>query len=244
MLLGLAVPVVAAAAPEEIQVYLDDKEGPGKTSVDWHNNLAVSGRSTPDYPGERPPAHVYRLTPELNVGWTDTLELGLYVLTSRDPGGDWHGDGAKVRLKYIAPHDTSQGLYGGLNLEVGKSALAVQPLPWEGELKGILGWRNRQWTLGVNLNLDGSLDRKGGPVTADLDVKVSRVLTEKTQIGVESYNELGPLSHLQSAGRNSKTLFAVVDTDVAGFDLNAGLGRGLTTESDRWTLKFILSTPF
>jgi hypothetical protein len=41
--------------------------------------------------------------------------------------------------------------------------------------------------------------------------------------------------------RNSETLYAVLDTDLGkSMDLNAGIGRGLTTVSDRWIIKFIL----
>ena len=235
---------MAHAAPEEIQVYLDDKEDPGKFSVDWHNNDVLSGRSVPAYPGEQPPAGTYRLTPELNFGLTDTLELGLYLLSSHDAQGTWHGDGAKARIKYIAPHDKDQGLFWGLNLELGRSSLAVDPKPWNAEVKGILGLHAGPWTLATNLNVDGSLNPKGGPLTAELDFKANYALTAKTQAGLESYNELGPLSHFSALSRNSKTLFAVVDTELAGLALNAGIGRGLTTDSDRWTLKFILNTPF
>ncbi|MBV8604345.1 MAG: hypothetical protein JO224_06625 [Pelomonas sp.] len=244
MLLALGAVAGAGAAPEEIQVYLDDKEAPGGISVDWHNNYVLSGRSSPAYPGEQPPAEVYRLTPELNVGLTDTLEYGLYVLTSRNREGDWHANGVKMRLKYIAPHDEKQGLFWGVNIEAGKSDLAIEPYPWNAELKGIVGTHSGPWTFGLNLNLDSSLDRHAGPVDADIDIKVNYALTAKTQLGVESYNELGPLSHFDAWSRNGKTIFAVVDTEVAGLALDAGLGRGTNGNSDRWTLKFILNTPF
>jgi hypothetical protein len=63
-------------------------------------------------------------------------------------------------------------------------------------------------------------------------------------LGFESYNELGPLSGLQSLQRNSKSLYAVIDHDFGGFDLNAGVGRGLTSDADRWAAKFIIGTHF
>ncbi len=39
------------AAPEKIQVYLDDATAPGKFGLDLHNNLTLSGSREPDYPG-------------------------------------------------------------------------------------------------------------------------------------------------------------------------------------------------
>ena len=236
-------PSIANAASEEIQVYLDDKEAAGDVSLDWHNNYVFSGRSTPEYFGQRPPEHVYRLTPELNIGLSDTLELGVYVLTSRDTEGGLNGDGGKVRLKYIAPHD-SEGMFWGVNLEVGNQTLAVAPKPWNAELKGILGWHLGPWTIGTNLNADCALGEGGGPVTAELDIKANYAIREKTQIGLESYNELGPLGHFQSLGSNNKTLYAVIDTEVGGYGVNAGIGRGINAVSDQWILKFIVNTKF
>ena len=122
-------PTVAHAAPEEIQVYLDDKEDPGKVSVDLHNNDSLAGRKTADYSGERHPDHVYRLTPEFNFRLTDTLEEGAYLLTNLPATGDAIVDGAKLRLKYIAPHDSTAGPFWGLNLEMGRIRMADSPLP-------------------------------------------------------------------------------------------------------------------
>jgi hypothetical protein len=101
----------AHAAPEEIEVYLHDMKEPGKWSVDVHNSYVFSGRRTPDYPGVQPPGKVYRLTPEFTYGLTPQLELGLYVLTTRSAQGDFHADGGKPRLKYIAPHNADAGFF-------------------------------------------------------------------------------------------------------------------------------------
>lgn len=242
-LIGCLCSFGALAASEEIQVYLDDKEEAGQLSVDWHNNYVISGRSNPQYLGEQAPDRVYRLTPELNYGLTDTLELGLYLLSALDHQGNLTGEGAKVRLKYIAPHE-EEGLFWGLNLEVGEQATRVSQNPWHGELKGIMGLHDGRWTLGSNLNIDTSLDAHPGSPTADLDFKINYRIVEKTQLGLESYNELGAIHPLDSLNQNSKTLFAVVDTEAMGMDLNAGVGKGLTHASDRWTLKFILGTKF
>ena len=239
---GMAPP--AMAAPEEIQVYLDDLSEPGKFGVDVHNNYVFSGSSKPSYRGEQPPAHVYRLTPEFYYGLTDTLELGLYVLGTRAAHSDPSVVGGKFRIKYIAPHDKEQGFFWGANLEVGRTNLRVSPTPWNAELKGIFGYRTGPWTLAVNPNFDWSISRGGGPVTFDVDAKVAYAINAKTQIGFETYNELGPLRNLDSLSKNSKTLYAVVDHDFGGFDLNLGIGKGITKEADKWTLKFIVGTHF
>ena len=69
-------------------------------------------------------------------------------------------------------------------------------------------------------------------------------LDAKTQVSVESYNELGALKRVSASGQNGRTVFAVVDKDFGAVDLNAGVGRGLTGVADRWILKFIVGTSF
>ena len=236
---------VAIAAPEEIQVYMDDMSEPGQFGTDVHNNFVISGSGTPDYTGAQPPAHVYRLTPEFYYGISDTLELGLYVLTTTSPGNAPNYDGAKVRLKYIAKHDETKGAFWGANLEIGKTTLRVSQAPWNAELKGIYGYRGDRWTFAVNSNFDWSLSGSvNSPVSLDIDTKLAYKTDQGYQVGIESYNELGPLSNLGHLNQQSQTLFAVVDTQVGKFDVNAGIGRGLTPTSDRWLLKFIVGVHY
>ena len=91
-------------------------------------------------------------------------------------------------------------------------------------------------------NLDWTATRAfGGPVSLDVDTKLAYRTAGGYQLGFESYNELGPPNDLGHFSRLSETLYAVLDTDLGKkFDLNAGIGRGLTPASDRWIIKFIL----
>jgi hypothetical protein len=236
----------AWAAPEEIQVYIDDLVGTGKFGTDVHNNYVVSGSGTPDYPGAEAPLHVYRLTPEFYYGLSSTLELGLYTLTTTQPGRSPTFDGPKLRVKFIAPHDESQGAFWGANLEIGDTSVRVSPEPWGTELKGIYGYRWSRWLFAMNTNFDWTSTRVfGGQASLDVDTKLAYTTDGGYQLGFESYNEFGPLSDLGHLNRNSETLYAVLDTDLGkSMDLNAGIGRGLTTVSDRWIIKFILGFHF
>lgn len=241
---GVAAALPVVAAPEEIQVYEDDLTQIGGFGVDVHNNLVLSGPNTLAYPGAQPADHVYRLTPEFYYGLSDTLELGLYLLTTRPAGGGVQYDGAKLRVKFIAPHDEQSGPFWGANLEVGRTDRRVAEVPWNIELKGIYGYRNGLWTFAVNPNLDTALGPKGGPVSLDVDFKIAYTVAQRTQLGIESYDEYGPLAKLSALDREYKALFLAVDRDFGSFDLNAGVGRGLTAQTDRWILKFIVGTHF
>lgn len=235
------ISVTAQGAPEEIQVYMDDLTKPGSFGMDVHNSYVLSGSGTPDYAGAQPPNHVYRLTPELYYGVSDNLELGLYLLTTTIPGNPPNYDGEKLRFKYVPPHDESQGSFWGANFEIGKTSLRVSQAKTNAEFKGIYGYRSGPWTFAVNPNFDWSLSGPvSSPVSLDVDTKVAYKTKGGYQIGLESYNELGPLSNLGHLNQLSETLFAVIDTEVGKFDLNAGIGRGLTPASDRWLVKFIV----
>ena len=240
----LSVSPRSHAAAEEIQVYLDDLSAPGQFGLDVHNNDVFSGDKSPSYPGEQPPFHVYRLTPEFYYGLSDTLELGAYLLSTRDPAGAVHFDGEKLRLKFIAPHDEKAGLFWGANLEVGRSDLRVAERPWNAELKGILGYRTGPWLLAVNPNLDWSLSAHGGPATTEVDLKIAYELRPGTQIGVETYDELGPVTAPSSLHANSHVPYLAYDGDFGRFDVNVGIGHGLTGASDQWVFKFIIGTHF
>jgi hypothetical protein len=232
------------AAPEEIQVYLDDTVERGHVGLDVHQNYALSGLTEPEYLGQRPANHVYRLTPEFYYGVATDLELGVYVLSTLDRENRAAVDGAKVRLKYVAPHDEASGGFWGLNLEVGKSARTLEEHPWNYELKGIAGYRAGRYTVAANLNLDAALGSNAGPTTMDLDTRFAVRLRGKTEAAIELYDALGPVKHLGHLSAQSHTVYAVLDTDVGPLDLEIGLGRGLTSSADGWVAKLITGVRF
>ncbi|MBS0393123.1 MAG: hypothetical protein JSR54_00785 [Proteobacteria bacterium] len=243
LLLALGA-VAAEAAPEEIQVYLDDMTAPGHVGLDVHNNFAADSSPLPAYPGARPDEHVYRLTPEFYYGLTPSLELGAYVLSAYDRGHAAHVDGAKLRVKYVAPHDESQGAFWGVNVELGRSDRAVAEQPWNYEVKGIWGDRIGRWLVAINLNADASLSPHGGPATLESDAKFAYGVSRDTQVGLEAYCELGTLRSPGGLSGRSEMLYAAVDSTFKRLDLNAGIGRGLTTGSDGWVFKAIVGFHF
>jgi hypothetical protein len=235
----------AAAAPEEIQVYLDDMTKPGNFGEDFHNSFVCSGSTLSAYPGALPDEHMYRFTPEFYYGLSDTLEIGLYVLTTTAPGGVPNFDGNKLRLKYIAPHDDAEGVFWGANFEIGETSLRVAEDPWNAEAKGIVGYRSGNWLVAANLNLDWGVSGPVNiPVSLDIDIKLAYKAGADYRLGFETYSEIGPLKSLGRLDQRSQMLYGVLDADIGKFDLNAGIGRGLTAQSDRWVIKFIVGMHF
>lgn len=233
----------AAAAPEEIQVYMNEMGKPGEFGLDVHANYVLSGAREPDYPGAQLSRHSLRVTPEFSYGLSPSLELGAYVLASRDGDGRYDIGGEKLRLKFI-PTPPDGPLFYGANLEIGRVGRRFDENPWNGELKGILGYRGSRWTAAVNVNIDFKVSGPApAPTTIGLASKLGYAISGKTTAGLESYNELGEARRLGNVGRRPHTTYAVVDTSMKGWDLNLGIGRGNRQASDRWVLKAIIGVP-
>jgi hypothetical protein len=62
------------------------------------------------------------------------------------------------------------------------------------------------------------------------------------QVGIEYYTDLGPLQHFLPLKEQEHNLYGVVDFKVGDWDVNFGIGRGLTPGSDRWMTKLIVGT--
>jgi hypothetical protein len=241
---SLLAPAVARAAPEEIQVYLDEINRPGELGLDVHINHVLSGDGTPDYPGAESSLHRLRVTPEFSFGLTNTLELGAYLpLATVARDGVVRVDGFKFRLKYLAPYKDT-GLYWGANLELGKVSRRLDINPYNGELKLIGGWRNGRWIVGFNGNIDFVVSGpQHDPVTFELASKLGYKVAPGLTLGVESYNGAGPLRSLGHFGSSEQTTFLAIDTHLGRFDINAGLGAGYGANTDATVLKFTIGVP-
>lgn len=245
--LALAMVVTAPqafATDEEIQVYMDEIGQVRKLSLDMHVNHALDGRRFASFPGEQISDGRTRITPEFGYALSGNWELGAYLpLANVDRDGALSIDGVKLRLKYIAPHEP-QGLFWGANLEVGYVNDSLDQNPWNGELKGILGWRSDRWTLAANANfgfkVSGSVD---APADFGIATKASYSLDDTTSIGLENYNSFGPVEHMTAFDRNDQEVFAVVDKTFGGWDLNFGVGWGYGDPEDNFIVKAIIGIP-
>jgi len=235
----------ARAAPEEIQVYMNEMDVPGEFGLDLHNNYVLSGSPSPEYPGAQASVHRYRLTPEFSYGLTPAIDLGAYLplLTLTDQG-KLSAEGIKFRVKYIAAKSFAENTWWGLNFEVGKVSHALDINPWNAELKAIVGGRFGKWLLATNVNVDFVVSGpQPGPVTLDVDAKVAYSVSVKTRLGVETYSGLGPLSRLGRLRGEDQVIYVVADTSMGKWDLDVGLGRGFGASQDSWVFKAIVGVP-
>ena len=243
--IGLLGAATARAAPEEIQVYMNEMDAPGEVGLDLHNNYVLSGSSELDYPGAQGSLHRYRLTPEFSYGLTPTIDLGAYLplLTVAD-GNGLSAEGIKFRIKYIPAKSFAENTWWGFNFEVGKVSHALDINPWNAELKSIIGGRHGKWLLAANANVDFVVSGpQPGPVTLDVDAKIAYSVSPGTQLGVETYSGLGALSRLGNLRNEDQAIYVVADTSIGKWDLDVGLGRGFGASRDSWVFKAIVGVP-
>lgn len=233
----------AFAASDEIQVYTDDINAPGERGLEVHTNYVTKGRKEADYPGERPPHGVLRMTPEFSWGLAEHWDMGLYLPLSYSDAGSFTLDGAKFRIKTL--YNTGN-VYYGANLEVGYSPRRVAENYWNSELRGIIGAKSGDWQVTVNPVLGWDMSGGGGNTTPDFDLafKVAREVAQGWALGVEHYAELGKADHIHAWRESGQSTYAVVDYEGKGWEINFGVGHGWTDTADKTTIKAIFTIPF
>ena len=244
----LAAGVARAELQDEIQVYTDDINRPGAFGLELHINTTPSGRSTPDYPGEVPPLHRLRITPEFSYGLSRDWEAGLYIPAARMPNGEVEIAGAKLRLKWLPVRgdDTQGGWFAGANTELSRLAKKYSESRWSTELRIMLGYRAADWLVGFNpvLGWDLSDGLNDGKPDVSFGLKANHDVVEGIALGAEYYAGVGKISEHLPANAQDHRLYLVVDVDRKPWVFNFGVGRGLTAAADRWTVKLIAELPF
>jgi hypothetical protein len=237
-------PAGVVAAPEEIQVYTDDINAPGEFGLEMHINYVVDGLRAPSYAGQLPTRHVLQVTPEFSYGFAKNWDAGLYLLSAIAPDGNFYGNGAKLRVKYVAP--ASGPIFWGLNMELGRTSRRVTESNVNVEVRPIIGWRSDKWLVSFNPII-------GAAVTGDVSrepsfspaLKVARSVGEGVQLGFEHYADLGGIHHIPAFNQQDHTFYGVVDIERKGFDLNFGIGRAVTGgTAEKWVAKMIVGIPF
>lgn len=246
--LALAPCVALAALSDEIQVYTDDINAPREFGLELHVNTTPSGRSVPDYPGEAAPAHGVRVTPEFSYGLTPAWEAGLYIPTNLDRSGSYQVAGAKLRLKWlpVRPAENSSGWFLGANGELSHVQKKFSESPSSFELRVMAGHRSEDWLFAMNPVFGWSLSsgyRAGTPDFA-LSFKAARTVREGLAVGLEHYAELGTTRKLLPSNEQQHTLYAALDLDTKLVAVNFGIGRGLNSTTDKWTVKAIFGFSF
>jgi hypothetical protein len=237
----LLLPRSALAQADEIQVYNGGLAAPGIFNLTWHNNFTPSGVSEPAFPGAVVADRSWNGVPEWAYGVTSWFEAGLYMpLYTRDKSSGWGLDGAKLRLLFAVPGADDRRFFYGANFELSYNAKRWDQRRFTSEIRPIIGWHLEPIDIIVNPIVDTAYDGLKNlrfvPAT-----RVAYNISHVWAVAAEEYDDFGPLRGFYAPRDQVHQLYAVVDRTGGIFDIEVGLGFGLTEASDRLTLKLILS---
>jgi hypothetical protein len=239
----LALIANVARADDEIQIYNAQIAAVGQWTIEQHLNYTISGGKEPDFPGGLIPNHALNGTPELAYGITDWWEVGFYAPFAVSGSGAFLSNGAKIRNLFVVPHAAEQKFFYGINFELSYETPAFSQTHYALEIRPIIGVRNKDWEFIVNPIVDVGFGALG---EADFlpAARLARNLGEDRFLGVEYYTDLGKIGDFLPLQQQRQQIFGVTDFKLGGFDIELGLGYGLTPGSDRLVAKAILGYDF
>jgi hypothetical protein len=230
----------------EIQVYGSELVEPAHTMVELHSNFTFEGsKSTSD--GTYPTRHQLHETVEITHGFTDWFETGFYIFTSEQNGYgiDWVGDHIRPRISVPKRWNWPLGL--SLSQEIGYQRRQYSPDTWTYELRPIIDRQVGRWYFDFNPAFDRSLhglNTSQGFVFSP-NVKVSYDFTSKVTGGIEYYGSLGPAVGFDPVAEQQHQIFPAIDLNLSPkWEINFGVGVGLTRSTDHLIAKMILGYRF
>jgi hypothetical protein len=237
----LAIPATAFAQSDEIQVYDGGLAPVGVFNLTWHNNFTPKGSATPAFPGAVVADRSFNGVTEWALGVTTWFEAGLYLpLYTHDKNLGWGIDGFKLRALFAVPNADDRRFFYGANFEFSVNNKRWDATHFTSEVRPIVGWHLKPWDIIINPIVDTAYD---GLKNLEF-VPASRIaynFPSGWTLAAEEYDDFGPLHAFAPLDEQAHQLFAVVDRTWKDWDIEAGIGVGLTDASDRLTLKLIVS---
>jgi hypothetical protein len=231
----------AFAQTDEIQVYDAAIAPTGAFNLTLHNNFTPSGNTAPGFPGGIVPDHSLNGVAEWAFGFAPWFEGGLYFpLYSITGNGSVLYNGFKLRTLFVMPDAAKQELFYGVNLEFSFNTAHWDERAYTSEIRGIVGTHVGRFDFIFNPIVDNTWNGFS-KLEFVPEIRVAMALSGKYKVALEEYDDFGPISHFLPAAKQSHQLFAVVDVNTKMVGIEAGVGAGLTSASDHWVFKLILS---
>lgn len=244
-LIFLAIPA-AAQDNYEIQVYSYETVEPGHTMVELHSNFTIEG-SKQRVNGLYPTDHAFHETIEITHGFTDWFETGFYIFTSARSGQGWQWVGDHIRPRFRVPEKWHWPVGVSLSNEIGYQRRQFSEDTWTWEMRPIVDQKLGRWYWSLNPTFDRSFHGPGvsqGMVFSP-NFKFSYDFTPKISGGLEYYGSVGPVTGFDPVSQQQHQIFPSVDLNLAPqWEINFGLGVGVTRSTDHLIAKMILGYRF
>jgi hypothetical protein len=237
---------LAAQDNYEIQVYEAETLEPGHTMFELHSNFTIEG-SKQMVDGLYPTNHAFHETLEITHGFTDWFETGFYIFTSARSGQGWQWVGSHIRPRFRVPEKWHWPVGVSISQEIGYQRRQFSTDTWTWEIRPIVDQRVGRWYWSLNPSLDRSFH---GPsvnqgVVFSPNFKFSYDLTPQIAGGLEYYGSVGPVTGFDPVAQEMHQFFPAIDLNVSPrWEINLGLGVGVTRSTDHLIAKMILGYRF
>ncbi|HEX8837894.1 MAG TPA: hypothetical protein VF748_13210 [Candidatus Acidoferrum sp.] len=230
----------------EIQVYSYDTVEAHHTMVELHSNFTIQGSKTVQ-DGVLPTNHQLHETIEITHGFTDWFETGFYIFTSAQNGQGWDWVGDHIRPRVRVPKKWNWPVGVSLSNEIGYQRRRYSTDTWTWEVRPIIDKQSGPWYWSFNPTFDRSFH--GASVSQGVvfspNFKFSYDFTKKITGGFEYYGSVGPATDFLPLGQQQHQIFPAIDLNLSPkWEVNVGLGVGMTHSTDHLIAKMILGYRF
>jgi hypothetical protein len=246
MVSGLFSLALHAQDGYEIQVYGSETMPAGITMAELHSNFTVHGEEQ-RINGLFPSHHALHETLEVTHGFTPWFETGFYVFTSFQPADGWEWVGDHLRPRVRVPEEWECPLGLSLSMEFGYQRRSFSEATWNVEIRPIIDKVLGPLYVAVNPAFEKSIRgvHSGEGFTFAPSAKIGFEVIPEVSVGVEYYASLGPATHLDRWNQQQHQVFPALDLNVAPeWEINFGVGFGLTRSTDDLVVKLIIGRRF
>ena len=243
LLLGFARSVAAAQGNYEVQVYGAPTMVRGTTMFELHSNFTFQGSKGIGPDGSYGSNHALHETIEITHGLTSWSELGIYCFTSVQPGAGIKWVGSHIRPRVRIPDSWNWPVGVSLSTEFGYQRAAFSADTWTWEIRPIIDKTMGAWYVAFNPAMSRAWKGPGTTrgVEFEPNVKIGYDVTKQINAGIEYYGAMGKIGDFNPSTEQEHIFFGAVDLDVSpDWEINFGMGVGVTTPTDHLLFKLIL----
>ena len=242
----IATPRASAQDNYEIQVYGADTVEPHHTMIELHSNFTFQGSKTTQ-DGLFPTNHALHETIEITHGFNSWFEVGFYIFTSERSGQgiDWVGDHIRPRIRVPEKWHWPVGI--SLSTEIGYQRRKFSPDTWTQEIRPIIDKQIGKWYLSFNPSVDVSFhgENAAKAPTFSPNFTVGYDFTKKINGAIEYYGALGQITGFDPLHDQQQQIFPAINLNLSPkWEINMGVGVGVTAGSDHLIAKMILGYKF
>ena len=243
--LALTPFIAHAVLQDEIQVYDDEINAKGESSLELHVNSTPRGIQTPGYPGEVMNNNGVRVTPEFAYGLGHDLEAGLYI-SYVNYDNKFQYAATKLRMKWLPmQEDKGDSFFAGANLELANVQPQFDESRYNAEMRFIIGKHINEWLISFNPIIDMPLSQPyiHQAPSFSTGTRISREVMPDLALGVEYYSGLNQINQPINYQNTQQLGFLMMYYDGKPISFQAGVGKGFSNSTDSLTLKAIFSMP-